>query len=154
MQVAMSRPFEMVLGRTTYEIMAAHWPNATEPPAELLNNATKHVASTTLTRLEWENSRLIEGDVASGIQRLKEEDGPELQVPGSANLIQTLLKGELVDEFRLMVFPLVLGDGKRLFDSGTRPQGFQLTSSETSSSGVVILTYRAGAEIKRGSFVA
>jgi dihydrofolate reductase len=149
----MSKPFELVLGRKTYEIFAAYWPHhADEPGAEPLNRATKHVASTTLKNLEWENSQLIEGEVPAGIQGLKDEDGPELQVHGSANLIQTLLEHSLVDEFRLMIFPLVLGTGKRLFDGGTVPAGFEVTSSETSSTGVVMATYRAGAEIKYGSF--
>jgi dihydrofolate reductase len=106
---SMSPPFDLVLGRKTYEIFAAYWPHADEPGADLLNNATKHVASTTLDELRWENSRLIEGDVADDIRAIKEEDGPELQVHGSANLIQTLLEHGLVDEFRLKIFPLVLG---------------------------------------------
>jgi dihydrofolate reductase len=149
----MSKPFDLVLGRKTYEIFAAYWPHhADEPGAEPLNKATKHVASTTLKDLEWENSRLIEGDVPDGIRGLKEQDGPELQVHGSANLIQTLLEYGLVDEFRLLIFPLVLGTGKRLFDGGTVPAGFEATSSETSSTGVVMATYRTGAEIKYGSF--
>jgi dihydrofolate reductase len=149
----MSKPFDLVLGRKTYEIFAGYWPqHADEPGAEPLNKATKHVASTTLTDLEWENSQLIEGDVPDGIRALKEEDGPELQVHGSGNLIQTLLEHSLVDEFRLLIFPLVLGTGKRLFDGGTVPAGFEVTSSETSSTGVVMATYRTGAEIKYGSF--
>ncbi len=149
----MSKPFDLVLGRKTYEIFAAYWPHhADEPGAEPLNKATKHVASTTLKDLEWENSRLIEGDVPDGIRGLKGQDGPELQVHGSANLIQTLLEYGLVDEFRLLIFPLVLGTGKRLFDGGTVPAGFEATSSETSSTGVVMATYRTGAEIKYGSF--
>jgi dihydrofolate reductase len=149
----MSKPFDLVLGRKTYEIFAGYWPHhADEPGAEPLNRATKHVASTTLKHLEWENSRLIEGDVPDGIRGLKEQDGAELQVHGSANLIQTLLEQGLVDEFRLLIFPLVLGTGKRLFDGGTVPAGFEVTSSETSSTGVVMATYRTGAEIKYGSF--
>jgi dihydrofolate reductase len=149
----MSKPFDLVLGRKTYEIFAGYWPHhADEPGAEPLNRATKHVASTTLKHFEWENSRLIEGDVPDGIRGLKEQDGAELQVHGSANLIQTLLEQGLVDEFRLLIFPLVLGTGKRLFDGGTVPAGFEVTSSETSSTGVVMATYRTGAEIKYGSF--
>lgn len=151
---SMSRPFDMVLGRKTYELFAAHWPQSDQPGAELLNRATKHVASTTLTELEWENSKLIAGGVPEGIRALKEQDGPELQVHGSAELIQSLLRHRLVDEFRLKIFPLVLGIGKRLFDGGTTPGGFELTSAETSSTGVIIATYRSGAEIKYGSFAA
>ena len=150
----MSKPFDLVLGRNTYEIFAAFWPHTDEPPAEQLNAATKHVASTTIKKLDWENSHLIEGDVPEGIRALKQEDGPELQVQGSANLIQTLLENGLVDELRLMIFPLVLGTGKRLFNGGTVPAGLEETSSQTSSTGVITATYRTGAEIKYGSFAA
>jgi dihydrofolate reductase len=149
---SMSPPFDLLLGRRTYEIFAAFWPQADNPAAELLNNATKHVASTTLKELDWENSKLIEGDLAEGVRALKQEDGPELQVHGSANLIQSLLENELIDEFRLKIFPLVLGTGKRLFDGGTVPDGFELTSSLVTPSGVIAATYRTGAEIKYGSF--
>ncbi|HEX6586614.1 MAG TPA: dihydrofolate reductase family protein [Solirubrobacterales bacterium] len=148
----MSKPFDLVLGRKTYEIFAAHWPHTDEDPAELLNSATKHVASNTLSELEWENSKLIEGEAPEAIRALKEQDGPELQVHGSANLIQTLLEHELIDEFRLMIFPLVLGKGKRLFDGGTLPAGLEVASSQVASTGVIIGTYRSGAEIKYGSF--
>jgi dihydrofolate reductase len=150
----MSKPFDLVLGRKTYDIFAAHWPQSDDPGAEPLNKATKHVASTTLTDLEWENSKLIEGEVPDGVRALKQQDGPELQVHGSANLIQTLLKHGLIDEFRLLIFPLVLGEGKRLFDGGTVPAGLELASSQVSSSGVIMASYRSGAEIKYGSFAA
>jgi dihydrofolate reductase len=110
------------------------------------------VASTTLAELDWDNSKLIKGDVPAGVRALKEEDGPELQVHGSANLIQTLLEHGLVDEFRLMIFPLVLGQGKRLFDGGTIPAGLELTRSQSSSAGVIIATFRTDADIKSGSF--
>jgi len=110
------------------------------------------VASTTRKELEWENSKLIEGDVPDGVRALKEQDGPELQVHGSANLIQTLLEHGLIDEFRLWIFPLVLGTGKRLFDGGTVPAGLELASSQVASTGVVLATYRSGADIKYGSF--
>jgi dihydrofolate reductase len=154
MDESMAPPFDLVLGRRTYEIFAAHWPHTDDPGADELNSATKHVASSTLTELEWENSRLIEGDVAEGIRALKEEDGPELQVHGSANLIQTLLEHRLIDEFRLKVAPLVLGTGKRLFSSGTVPAGFEVASSQVLSSGVIVASYRSGAEIKYATFAA
>jgi dihydrofolate reductase len=150
----MGKPFDLVLGRKTYEIFAAFWPNSDDPGAEALNGATKHVASTTLKSLEWENARLIEGDVPDGVRGLKAADGPELQVHGSGNLIQTLLEHGLIDEIRLLTFPLVLGEGKRLFDGGTVPAGMELTNSEVSSTGVVMATYRTGADIKYGSFAA
>jgi dihydrofolate reductase len=149
---SMSPPFDLLLGRKTYEIFAAFWPHTDAPGAKELNDATKHVASTTLTELEWENSKLIEGDVAEAVRALKAQDGPELQVHGSANLIQTLLEHGLVDEYRLKIFPLVLGKGKRLFDGGAIPAGLELTSSKTTPGGVIAATYRTGAEIKYGSF--
>ena len=151
---SMASPFDLVLGRKTYEIFASHWPQSDDPAAELLNSATKHVASNTLKELEWENSKLIEPDVPEGIRAFKEEDGPELQVHGSANLIQTLLEHGLVDEFRLKIFPLVLGTGKRLFDGGTVPAGLELTSSRITPGGVIAATYSSGAEIRYGSFAA
>ena len=151
---SMTPPFDLVLGRNTYEIMARHWPHTDEPGADLMNAATKHVASTTLTRLDWQNSRLIEPNVVDGIRALKAEDGPELQVHGSATLIQTLLEHGLVDEFRLKIFPLVLGSGKRLFGRGTVPAGFAVGSSRVLPSGVIVANLRSGAAIKYGSFAA
>ena len=148
----MGKPFDLVLGRKTYEIFAAHWPRSQEDGAAELNGATKHVASTTLTQLDWQNSRLIEGDVVAGVRALKEQDGPELQVHGSATLLQTLIGSGLVDEFRVWIFPVVLGAGKRLFGDGTVPEGLELVEAEASSSGVIMTTYRTGAEIKFGSF--
>ena len=144
----------LLLGRRTYEIFAAHWPYSDDPGAEPLNKATKHVASTTLKELEWENSKLIEGEVPEGVLALKQEDGPELQVHGSANLIQTLLEHGLIDEFRLKIYPLVLGNGERLFDGGTVPAGLEVVSSQASSTGVIMATYRSGAQIKYGSFAS
>ena len=152
MGTSMSKPFDLVLGRGTYEIFAAHWPHSDDPGAAELNDATKHVASTTLKSLDWQNSHLIEGDVPAGIQRLKEEDGPELQVHGSHGLIQTLLEHGLVDEFRLLIYPVVIGSGKRLFGDGTVPAGLRLTDSKISSTGVVIATYEPAGEVPTGSF--
>lgn len=149
----LAQPFDLVLGRKTYEIFASYWPTSDEPPAAPLNKATKHVASRTLTQLDWENSRLIEGDVADGVRALKTEDGPELQVHGSVNLLQTLLSHGLIDELRAWIFPLVLGTGKRLFDSGTLPAGLELAHSQVSSTGVIIATYRTHAPIRYGSLV-
>jgi dihydrofolate reductase len=148
---AMGRPFDLVLGRRTYEIFAAYWPQAGDEGAEL-NDATKHVASTTLTELGWANSQLIEGDVAEGVASLKEADGPELQVHGSANLIQTLLANDLVDEVRVLIYPVVVGPGKRLFGDGTIPRAFELTASKVSPSGVIIATFRRAGEVEVGTF--
>ncbi len=153
MDEATSTPFAMVLGRRTYDIMAAYWPHAPEEAGgKPLNDATKYVVSRSRPRLEWSNSVLIEGDAAEGIAALKKEDGPELQVHGSANLIQTLLRHDLVDQYRLWVFPLVIGSGKRLFAEGTIPSGLKLVDSKTSTTGVVIGTYEPAGEIVTGSF--
>jgi len=151
---ATGRPFAMVLGRRTYDIMAAYWPTAPEEEgAKVFNDATKHVASRSRPDLEaWSNSVLIEGDAADGLAVLKAEDGPELQVHGSANLIQTLLRHNLVDEFRLWVFPLVIGSGKRLFADGTVPSGLRLADSKVSSTGVIMGTWQPTGAIATGSF--
>jgi dihydrofolate reductase len=150
---ATSRPFAMVLGRRTYDIMAAHWPHASEEEGgKVFNEATKYVASRGRPKLDWANSVLIEGDAAEGLAALKREDGPELQVHGSANLIQTLLRSNLVDRFRLWVFPVVIGSGKRLFGDGAIPAGLKLVDSTVASTGVVIATYEPAGEIQTGTF--
>lgn len=148
----MGKRFDLVLGRRTYEIFAAHWPHTDEPGAAELNRATKYVASRTLDRLDWENSFLLEGDVGEAVARLKQEDGPELQVHGSSDLIQTLLRHGLIDEFRVWIFPVVLGTGKRLFGEGAPPAALRLVDSQVSSTGVVMATYAPGGELKTGSF--
>jgi dihydrofolate reductase len=148
----MARPFDLLLGRKTYEIFAAHWPYADGPAADRLNSATKHVASRTLERLDWSNSTLIEGEVATAVAQLKAEDGPELQVHGSWELIQTLLAYDLIDEFRLWIFPVLVGPGKRLFGDVTVPAGLTLVVSKTSTTGVIIATYQPAGQIQLGSF--
>ncbi len=150
---AMSAPFDLLLGRKTYDIFAAYWPHATEElGAKPLNDATKYVVSRSHPTLGWGPSVLIEGDGAEGVAALKKEDGPELQVHGSANLIQTLLRHNLVDQYRLWVFPLVIGSGKRLFSDGTIPLGLKLVDNKVSTTGVVIGTYKPAGEIVTGSF--
>ena len=149
-----SKPFDLLLGRRTYEIFAAYWPyvNVDQKPfAAKLNNVKKYVASMTLTKLDWNNSELINGDVPEGIKRIKEQDGPEIQVHGSSNLVQTLLKYDLVDELWLKIFPVTLSTGKRLFAEGTIPAGFKLLESGISPSGVIIANYERAGEIKVGS---
>jgi dihydrofolate reductase len=148
----MGKPFDLLIGRKTYEIFAAFWPNAKEDPADILNNSKKYVASRTLKSVEWQNSGLIQGDVGEQVAALKQESGPEIQVHGSGNLIQTLLKHDLIDEIQLMVFPILLGTGKRLFADGTVPAGLKLLESQTASSGVVIARYERAGEVKYGSF--
>jgi dihydrofolate reductase len=150
---AMSRPFDLLLGRKTYEIFAAHWPHAgDDPAAKALNTATKYVASRTLDKVEWANSILLDGDAADAVKRLKSEDGPEIQVHGSSNLLQTLLTRDLVDVFQLWIFPLVLGTGKRLFDHGAVPTGLKLVDSQTSTTGVIVATYERAGDVEYGSF--
>ena len=153
MNEATSKPFAMVLGRTTYDIMAAYWPTAPEETgAKVFNEATKYVASRGRPAMTWANSVLIEGDAAEGLAKLKQEDGPELQVHGSANLIQSLIRAGIVDEFRLWVFPVVIGSGKRLFADGAVPSALKLVDSKVSTTGVVIGTYEPAGEIVTGSF--
>jgi dihydrofolate reductase len=150
---ALARPFALVLGRRTYDIFAAHWPHASEEEgASTFNDATKYVASRGNPTLEWANSELIEGDAAAGVAALKAEDGPELQVHGSSDLLQTLIRHGLVDEFHLWVFPVVVGSGKRLFGDGTSAAGLRLVESTVSSTGVVMGTYEPAGELVTGSF--
>lgn len=133
-----------LLGRKTYEIFANSWPNATDPADEIataLNTRPKFVASRTLDALEWTNSTLLEGDVAEEVAKLKSAEGGEIQVHGSGNLLQTLLRHDLVDTLRLWQFPVVLGTGKRLFGEGTIPRGFRLVESEGTSTGAVLHVY-------------
>jgi dihydrofolate reductase len=138
----------LLLGRKTYEIFAAYWPNqaAGDPFADIMNKVPKHVASTTLQEpLTWNNSTLIQGDVAAGVAELKRQSDDELMVIGSGNLVQTMARNDLVDEYRLMIHPLVLGSGKRLFENGGVRVPLKLSASETTGTGVLILTYqRAG----------
>jgi dihydrofolate reductase len=151
-QVAESGPYELLLGRGTYEIFAGHWPYDEGPIADQLNSTRKHVASTTLEQVEWNNSTLIPGDVADYVATLKRQDGPEIQVHGSPGLIQTLLEHDLIDEFRIWIFPLVIGSGKRLFGDGTIPAGLKLVDSKASKTGVTINTYTRAGAINPGSF--
>jgi dihydrofolate reductase len=149
-QIASSPDYELLLGRGTYEIFAAHWPYDEGPIADHLNRTRKHVASRTRDQLEWNNSTLIEGDVAGYVADLKRQDGPEIQVHGSPGLIQTLLEHDLIDEFRVWTFPVVLGRGKRLFGPGTVPGALELVDSKVSKTGVTIATYRRAGDIEVG----
>ncbi len=149
----MSQPFDLLLGRKTYEIFAAHWPKIEkDPTADKLNSIKKYVVSTTLKTADWNNSFLIKADVVKHIKKLKEEPGPEIQVHGSSRLIQTLLRNNLADEYNLWIFPVTVGEGKRLFGEGTTASDWKLTGSKTSSTGVVITTYQPGGQLKTGSF--
>jgi len=147
----MSKPFDLLLGRKTFEIFASYWPQHPEEGPGI-NRATKYVASNTLTTHEWKTTVFLKGDVANEIRKLKGQDGPDLQVHGSSNLIQTLLEHDLIDEFWLKIFPVTLGGGKRLFGQGTIPAAFTLVNSKTSPSGVIVANFKRAGEVKTGSF--
>lgn len=151
----LSKPFELLLGRKTYEIFAAHWPHAEGGPddaiAKLFNKTTKYVATSSTAPLAWNNSKALKAP-ATDVARLKREDGPDLQVSGSSGLIQTLLAHDLIDEMRLLVFPVVLGSGKRFFGNGTKANALKLERSKTSPSGVTMNIYTPAGAVRTGSF--
>ncbi|WP_227378476.1 dihydrofolate reductase family protein [Haladaptatus halobius] len=144
----------LLLGRKTYEVFAAYWPTATEEEefadlmdnsdkfADLMNNINKFVASRTLDEVEWQNSTLLEGDAAEAVAELKRQTGGDLRVMGSGELVQTLMQHDLVDQYHLMIHPLILGSGKRLFREGNRQTDLELLDTTTTGTGVVILTYQ------------
>lgn len=142
---------ELLLGQKTYEIFAGYWPHhAADWPG--INEVKKYVASHDSSRkLDWENSVLLSGNVAEKVKKLKSEDGPDLHVWGSGNLVQTLLKHDLVDELWLKIFPIILGQGKRLFAEGTIPAAFKLTDSKISPKGVIIANYKRDGDVITGS---
>lgn len=148
MGAQMGRPFDLLLGRKTFEIFAAYWPQHESP----INEATKYVASNTLTEHEWPKSIFLQGDVVTEIKKLKAEDRPDLQVHGSSDFLQTLWKYDLVDELWLKIFPVVIGKGKRLFGEGTIPAGFRLVASKTTPAGVIIATFARAGAVQTGSF--
>lgn len=151
MSKQMKQPFDLLLGRKTYKIFAAYWPqHANDWPG--INDSTKYVASHGPMKLTWENSVLLKGDVVAAIKKLKKQPGPPLQIYGSGNFIQTLLKHDLVDELWLKIFPLTLGKGKRLFAKGTIPAAFKLMDSKVSPSGVIFANYERAGEVTTGSF--
>ncbi|RJT39226.1 dihydrofolate reductase [Mesorhizobium waimense] len=147
-----SKPFALLLGRRTYDIFAAYWPYQKDPIADAFNPATKYVATHRPDSLTWQNTKSLGPDIVATLRRLKQEDGPDLLIQGSGNLIQTLLANGLIDEIRLMIFPLVLGKGKRLFGDDAMPAAFKLIKSQASTTGVIMATYERGGEIKTGSF--
>jgi dihydrofolate reductase len=160
-----SRPFDLVLGRKTYDIFAAYWPYVPTDPkapgygdlqagiARLFNGAVKHVATRRSGPLAWENSLSLGDDVVAALRKLKAGSGPDLLVQGSSNFIQTLLAHDLIDAVQLLIYPVLLGKGKRLFGTGTRPGAFAVTKSTVSPSGVIIAIYEPAGAVKAGSFV-
>ena len=149
----MSGEFDMLLGRRTYEIFATYWPYTGDNPiAKAFTKATKYVVTNSLDRFDWVNSQPIGGDAVDEIRRLKASDGSQLHLWGSSELLHTLIAAELVDEFRLWVFPLVLGKGKRLFENGVPPRGLTLVESRSAPKGVLFNTYRPAGPLPKGSF--
>lgn len=147
----MERPFDLLLGRKTYEIFASYWPHhQDEGPG--INKATKYAVSHEARELDWGPSHLITGDVVAEIQKLKSQDGPMLQVHGSSVLIQTLLNNDLIDELWLKIFPVTLGVGKRLFGDGGVPAAFTLEESKTTPKGAIVASYKRAGEVQTGSF--
>ena len=154
MDASMKQPFDLLLGRRTYDIFAAHWPRVSDddPVAKKFNATTKYVATSSPDTLSWKNTQALRGDVAKAVAELKKGDGPEMLLQGSSQFIQTLLNHDLIDEFRLWVFPVVLGPGKRLFGDGAMPGAMKLINSQASTTGVVISTFKRDGEVKPGSF--
>lgn len=153
-----AKPFDLLLGRKTYDIFAAYWPYAADGPdasiANAFNNVTKYVASRSQRRFDWNNSQWLGDDTVASLKKIKAGDGPDLLVQGSGDLIQTLLKHGLIDEFTVLVFPLLLGKGKRLFGEGTVPSGLKLAKSQSYPTGVIVATYLPDGAVKTGSFAS
>ena len=146
----MNMSFDLLLGRKTFEIWAPYWPQHADIWLGA-NTAIKYVASNTMTSLEWQPSVFLNGDIAEKITKIKQQQGPDLHVYGSANLVQTLMKHDLVDAFWLMILPITLGGGKRLFADGTIPAAFKVTESKVTSNGVIVVNYERAGAITTGS---
>ena len=147
----MNMPFDLLLGRKTFDIWASFWPqHADEWPG--VNTATKYVTSNTMTSSEWQPSVFLNGDIPEKIAEIKQQPGPDLHVWGSSDLLQTLMKHDLVDVFWLMIYPITLGGGKRLFADGTIPAAFKVTESKVGSNGVIVVNYERAGAITTGSF--
>ena len=148
MEELFSKPFALLLGRRTYDIFNAYWPYQKDPIADAFNPATKYVATHRPDTLTWQNTQWLGEDIVAALRRLSKQDGPDLLIQGSADLIQTLLANGLIDEIRLMIFPLLLGKGKRLFGDDSQPRAFKLTRSAVSPHGLIAATYSRGGEVK------
>ncbi len=156
MMEQLGHDYDLLLGRKTFDIFASYWPlpeHASNPIGAGINKAKKHVATRSPLRTDWKNSFRLEGDLAEGVRKLKAENGPELQVHGSGNMIQTLLRNDLVDELWLKIYPMTLGPGKRLFADGTVPAAFELVECAPSPKGIIFANYRRSGEVQTGSFV-
>jgi dihydrofolate reductase len=148
-----SKPYELLLGRKTYDIFAAYWPQHNDNPiGEQFNAVTKYVATSAPDTLTWHNSKPLGSDVVASLRELKKQDGPDLLIQGSSVLAHSLLASDLIDKLTLLVYPVILGHGKRLFDDAALPSSFRLASSKTSSTGVVMSTYERAGDVKTGTF--
>lgn len=149
----LARPYDLLLGRKTYDIFAAYWPkHADNPVGERFNAVTKYVATSSPDTLAWQNSRPLGSDITASLRELKRQDGPDLLIQGSGQLARTLFSGDLIDQFSLLIYPVLLGKGKRLFDEDAMPTAFRQTRILTSDSGVVMATYERAGEVRTGSF--
>lgn len=146
----MNSSFDLLLGRKTFDIWEPYWPHHADVWPNV-NKATKYIASNTLTNSEWQPSVFLSGDVAEKVAQIKQQPGPDLHIWGSSNLLQTLIKHNLVDTFWLMIYPITLGSGKRLFAEGTIPAAFKVTESIVGSSGVIVMNYERAGAISTGS---
>ena len=146
----MNKPFDLLLGRKTFDIWAPYWPFHGDIWPNV-NTATKYIASNTLTSGEWQPSVFLSGDIAGKVAKIKQQPGPDLHVWGSGNLIQTLIKHDMVDVFWLMIYPLTLGDGKRLFSDGTIPMSYKVTESIVTPSGIIVMNYERDSAITTSS---
>jgi len=152
----MSKPFDLLLGRRTYEIFSAYWPyqNSENPIASLFNRIRKYVVASTPVDLSWDNSVQISGDTVSELKKLKEQDGPDLLVHGSSILIQTLLANKLIDELHIFTFPITLGEGRKLFQNGTQAAQWKVTDTVITTTGAIIASYVPDGDVKLGSYVS
>jgi dihydrofolate reductase len=154
LQDMFSRPFELLLGRRTYDIWAAYWPRvkAGNAIADQFNSVPKHVATHRADTLDWHNSHALQGDLAAAVRALKQQSGPSLLTWGSSDMVRQLLAAGLVDEFRLMIYPVVIGHGKRLFGDDAQPSAFAMTYSTRTTSGVLLARYARNGEVRTGTF--
>jgi dihydrofolate reductase len=152
MDRAMGEDYDLLLGRCTYEIFAAFWPHQDDEIGRTFNAVNKYVAAGPETPLDWTHSHRLEGDLVEAVRALKASEGRDLLIQGSSELIHTLLAHDLIDQLTVLTFPVVLGEGRRLFDAGSRPHAWTLEHSDVSSTGVVVATYRIGGEVPVGSF--
>ncbi|HEX9008390.1 MAG TPA: dihydrofolate reductase family protein [Patescibacteria group bacterium] len=151
MSEQMSKPFDLLLGRITYDIFSSYWPKQTGDIATLFNKATKFVVTHSDREFDWEKTVVVNKDIVEKIKKLKTEEGPDLQIYGSGNLVQTLLKNSLVDNLWLKIYPITIGSGKKLFAEGTIPKTWKMTRGEITPNGVIIANYESAGDIKTGT---